>query len=128
MDEEGFFFLVGRKDDLLKVGGHRLNPQEIEDTLMESGLFVEAVVLGLPDTLLGNKLVILAVLTKEDCTENEIFTFFTSNCRNSRSPLKPGSPVRFPKNRAGKSTAKHVSPCSSSQLSLSSEIYLVVTQ
>ena len=55
MDEEGFFFLVGRKDDLLKVGGHRLNPQEIEDTLMESGLFVETVVLGLPDTIAGEQ-------------------------------------------------------------------------
>ena len=48
-DEEGFFFVAGRQDDLLKVGGHRLSPQEIEDTLMESGLFVEAVVLGIPD-------------------------------------------------------------------------------
>ena len=47
-DKDGFFFLVGRKDNLLKVGGHRISPQEIEDTLMETKLFQEVVVLGAP--------------------------------------------------------------------------------
>ena len=37
-DDEGYFYLQGRKDTLLKVGGHRINPQEVEDALMSSSL------------------------------------------------------------------------------------------
>ena len=101
-DSEGFFFLVGRKDDLLKVGGHRLNPQEIEDTLMESGLFVEAVVLGLPDTMLGNKLVILAVPTKENCNENDIFTYCAPRLPKFKIPAEAKFARSLPKKSSGK--------------------------
>jgi acyl-CoA synthetase (AMP-forming)/AMP-acid ligase II len=37
-DREGYLYAVGRKDNLIKMGGHRINPQEIEDAIMESGL------------------------------------------------------------------------------------------
>ena len=46
MDKEGFFYVTGRKDDLVKVGGHRINPQEVEDALIATGLVIEAAVLG----------------------------------------------------------------------------------
>ena len=95
-------FLVGRKDDLLKVGGHRLNPQEIEDTLMESGFFVEVVVLGLPDTMLGNKLVILAVPTNETCTENNIFTYCASRLPKFKVPAEVKFVRSLPKKSSGK--------------------------
>ena len=48
---------VGRKDDLMKVNGHRINPQEIEDAIMETGLVIEAVVLGMPDAIKGHRLI-----------------------------------------------------------------------
>ncbi|MFA7536725.1 MAG: class I adenylate-forming enzyme family protein [Desulfuromonadales bacterium] len=60
-DEDGYFYVVGRKDGLLKVGGHRISPQEIEDALMATGCFVEVVVVGVPDALLGTRLVALGV-------------------------------------------------------------------
>jgi acyl-CoA synthetase (AMP-forming)/AMP-acid ligase II len=101
-DEEGFHFLVGRKDDLLKVGGHRLNPQEIEDTLMASGLCVEATVLGLPDELLGNKLVVLAVPTQESCTDNEIL----AHCSGKLPKYKVPSDVRFTRSLPKKASGK----------------------
>ncbi|OPY00317.1 MAG: Long-chain-fatty-acid--CoA ligase [Syntrophorhabdus sp. PtaB.Bin006] len=101
-DEEGFFFVVGRQDDLLKVGGHRLSPQEIEDTLMESGLFVEAVVLGMPDEFLGNKLVILAVPSNSSCTSNEVMSF----CAGRLPKYKVPSEVRFAKNLPKKTSGK----------------------
>lgn len=101
-DEEGFFFVVGRQDDLLKVGGHRLSPQEIEDTLMESGLFVEAVVLGMPDEFLGNKLVILAVPSNGSCTSNEVMSF----CVGRLPKYKVPSEVRFAKNLPKKTSGK----------------------
>jgi long-chain acyl-CoA synthetase len=52
-DEEGFIFLTGRKKDMLKVGGERVSPKEIEDAIIESGLVHEAAVLGHPDELLS---------------------------------------------------------------------------
>jgi acyl-CoA synthetase (AMP-forming)/AMP-acid ligase II len=58
-DADGFLFVTGRRDSIVKVGGHRVNPQEVEDALMETGLLVEAVVVPVPDDLLGSKLVAL---------------------------------------------------------------------
>ena len=55
-DKDGFYYVTGRKDNLIKSGGHRINPQEIEDGIMDTGLVVEAAVVGIPDTLLGLKL------------------------------------------------------------------------
>jgi len=64
IDEDGFFFIKGRKDSLLKVGGHRTNPQEIEDAVMETDLVVESAVIGVKNDLLGNKLIALATPKK----------------------------------------------------------------
>ena len=72
VDEDGFIFLDGRRDNLLKVGGHRINPQEIEDALMATDLLVEVSVVGLPDDLLGNKLVALTVPLTEACSADNI--------------------------------------------------------
>ncbi|GFO69662.1 long-chain acyl-CoA synthetase [Geomonas limicola] len=60
-DADGYLYVTGRKDDLLKVGGHRIDPQEIEDALMASGQLLEVAVLGVQDELLGKRLVALAV-------------------------------------------------------------------
>jgi long-chain acyl-CoA synthetase len=60
-DEDGFFFVTGRKDEQLKVGGHRIDPQEIEDAIVASGLAAEGLVFGIPDALLGHRLAGLVV-------------------------------------------------------------------
>ena len=67
-DEDGFIYVSGRRDDLVKVGGHRINPREIEDILLATNLIIESAVLGIPDPLLGNKLIALAVPQNGDCT------------------------------------------------------------
>ena len=60
-DKSGFIFLKGRKDNLIKVNGHRINPLEIEDALMTTELAVETAVVGLSDALSGKKLAALVV-------------------------------------------------------------------
>jgi acyl-CoA synthetase (AMP-forming)/AMP-acid ligase II len=55
-DEDGFLYLAGRKDDILKVGGHRVNIQEVEDGLLSVEGVVEAAVIGMKDDLLGHRL------------------------------------------------------------------------
>ena len=54
-DDDGFFYVTGRKDNLIKVNGHRINPQEIEDVLQSTGLTIESAVFATKDDILGNK-------------------------------------------------------------------------
>lgn len=70
-DDEGYFYIIGRKDHQLKVGGHRIHPQEIEEVIMSTGLAKEVAVLALPDHLLGNRLVamIVSCLPQTDATQ-----------------------------------------------------------
>ena len=60
-DEDGYFYVTGRQDDELKIGGHRIDPQEIEDVVVESGLAIEALVFGIPDEAQGQRLAGLIV-------------------------------------------------------------------
>jgi acyl-CoA synthetase (AMP-forming)/AMP-acid ligase II len=53
MDDEGFLFLEGRASDLIKSGGHRIAPAEIEEVLSRAPHVLEAAVCGLPDDVLG---------------------------------------------------------------------------
>jgi len=101
-DAEGFFFLVGRQDDLLKVGGHRLSVQEIEDVLMESRLFVEVAVVGLLDELLGNRLAVLGVPAGDKCSESEVLGV----CINKLARHKVPSEVRFTRTLPKKANGK----------------------
>ncbi len=48
-DQDGFFFVTGRRDDQVKIDGHRINLQEIEDTIIESGQAMECLVFAVPD-------------------------------------------------------------------------------
>jgi len=101
-DEEGFFYLMGRKDDLLKVNGHRISTQEIEDILMESGLFVEAVVLGIPDELLGNRLVTLIVPINGDWDKNKVLYYCSERLPRYKIPVDIKYTGRLPKKTNGK--------------------------
>ena len=55
-DEEGFFFVVGRKKDFIKAGAHRVSAKEIEETILEDEEVHEAAVIGVPDEILGEKI------------------------------------------------------------------------
>ena len=71
-DEEGYFYVVGRKDNILKVGGYRINPQEVESGIMDTGLLSEIAVLGIPDEQLGDRLIALATSKNGKCSKKEI--------------------------------------------------------
>jgi acyl-CoA synthetase (AMP-forming)/AMP-acid ligase II len=101
-DSEGYFYLVGRKDDLLKVGGHRVNPREIEDTLMASGMLLETVVLGLPDGLLGHRLVTLAVPIAAGLNESTLLSYCAERLPKFKLPSEVKLARALPKNANGK--------------------------
>ena len=101
-DEEGFFYLVGRKDSLLKVGGHRINPLEIEDVLLGTGLLIEANVFGIPDDLLGHRLVALATPKNEDCKSEVILNLCASKLPRYQVPSEIKFVRSLPKSASGK--------------------------
>ncbi len=74
VDSEGFFYVTERKDDLVKVGGHRINPAEIEDALMSTGKVIEAAVLSIPDTMLGHKFAAVVVAIQNDIDRDQILS------------------------------------------------------
>ncbi len=101
-DADGYFFVVGRKDNQLKVGGHRVNTQEIEDQIMASGMTIEVAVVGIPDAILGHKLVAVLVPAETGLKMESILL----ECRRSLPAYKvPSSVVKLaalPKNASGK--------------------------
>ena len=72
MDDEGYLYFVGRKDDIIKTRGEKVSPKEVEDVLYSLDGVAEAAILGIPDPTLGQavKAVITlcdgAVLTEQD--------------------------------------------------------------
>ena len=101
-DEDGFFYLTGRKDNLLKVGGHKINPQEVEDAIMETELVVETAVIGVPDDLLGHKMVALVAPKSRDCTEMQLLGSCAEKLPKYKLPGKVKMLRALPKSLSGK--------------------------
>ncbi|MCK5097876.1 MAG: acyl--CoA ligase [Desulfobacteraceae bacterium] len=71
-DNDGYFYLTGRKDNVLKVSGHKVNPQDIEECLMQTRQLVETAVIGIPDKLTGYRLVAICVARDNNFKEMEL--------------------------------------------------------
>ena len=62
VDADGFWYLLGRSDDTLKVAGKRVGPAEVEAAAVAHPAVVEAAAIGIPDALKGESIVVLGVL------------------------------------------------------------------
>jgi acyl-CoA synthetase (AMP-forming)/AMP-acid ligase II len=83
-DAEGFVFLVGRAKDVLKIGGHRVSPSDIEAVLAEHPDVAEVAVAGVPDALVGEAPVALVALRPgAHVTEREL----RQHCGEKLPPL-----------------------------------------
>jgi acetyl-CoA synthetase len=69
-DAEGYFWFVGRADDVIKSAGHLIGPFEVESVLMEHAAVAEAGVIGKPDPVVG-EVVKAFVSLKDGCTAND---------------------------------------------------------
>ncbi len=103
LDQEGFIYLEGRAKTILKIGGHRVSPVEIEHVLMLHPGVSDVAVLGVPDELLGERA--LAVIVRapgEAPSVDELLRF----CRGRLAPHEVPSAVieadGLPRNDAGK--------------------------
>ncbi|MGH7393332.1 MAG: acyl-CoA ligase (AMP-forming), exosortase A system-associated, partial [Candidatus Rokuibacteriota bacterium] len=71
MDQDGFLYFVGRRDNMIKSSGFRISPTEVEEALMQSGLLREAAVVGVPDEVLGQSIKAFVVAREEVVTDSE---------------------------------------------------------
>ena len=100
-DEDGFYFLVDRKKDVIISGGENLYPVQIEDFLAAYPKVHDVAVIGLPDKRLGEiAAAIIQIKEGMTCTESEINQFCTDLPRYKRPRKIIFAPV--PRNATGK--------------------------
>jgi acyl-CoA synthetase (AMP-forming)/AMP-acid ligase II len=101
-DDDGFFFLTGRAKEMLKIGGHRVSPREIEQALLEHPAVIEVAVAGVPDGVSGEAAAAFVVTDDLSVEEAELKRL----CRRTLPPYKvPRSIVfleKLPRNHSGK--------------------------
>ena len=103
MDEEGYFFIVDRKKDMIIASGYNIYPRDVEEVLYQHPKIKEAVVVGVPDEYRGETVKAYIVLKEgETATADEIVEF----CRNRLARFKVPKLIEFrtqlPKTIVGK--------------------------
>ncbi|MBW1785049.1 MAG: long-chain-fatty-acid--CoA ligase [Deltaproteobacteria bacterium] len=103
MDEDGYVFLVDRKDDMIISGGFNIYPREVEDVLYMHPAVLEAAVFGVPDDKWGEAIK-AAVSLKEgmDASEEEIIDHCKKQLASYKKPLSVDFIKDLPKNAYGK--------------------------
>lgn len=71
MDEDGFLYFVGRRDEMIKTSGYRVSPTEVEEVVYGSGKVSEAVALGVPHETQGQAIVVVATPPPEGPMDEE---------------------------------------------------------
>jgi acetyl-CoA synthetase len=105
-DEDGYFWYVGRTDDLIKSSGYRIGPFEVESVIMEHPAVLECAVTGVPDEIRGNVIKATIVLTKNYTPSEELKKEIQDYVKSHTAPYKYPRIVEFvnelPKTISGK--------------------------
>ena len=103
MDSEGYFYFVGRKDDIIKSRGEKVAPKEIEAALFELPDVVEAAVIGVDDPILGQAIKAFVVLQPgSQLTERDVLRHCRANLEDFMVPQMVELRNTLPKNAGGK--------------------------
>ncbi|GBC61497.1 acetate--CoA ligase [Desulfonema ishimotonii] len=105
-DADGYFWFVGRGDDIIKTSGHMVGPFEVESVLTEHPAVAEAGVIGLPDPMLGERVAAFVSLrpgmTPDAALHRDILGFARKRLGPAVAPREIVFQEILPKNRAGK--------------------------
>ena len=106
-DSDGYFWLLGRADDILKVAGHRIGTAELESSLVSHIDVAEAAVCGIPDEIKG-EVIVAFVVTKQKIKKSvdALRVELRETVRNGIGPIATPQQIYFvaklPKTRSGK--------------------------
>ncbi len=105
-DKDGYFWIVGRIDDVLNVAGHRLGTSEVESALVSHPLVAEAAVVGRPDEIKGQGVVAFVTLKTGVKAEPALKEELRQHVGHSIGAIAKPDEIRFadslPKTRSGK--------------------------
>lgn len=105
-DEDGYFWIMGRIDDVIKVSGHRLGTAEIESSLVSHNAVAEAAVVGYPHDIKGEAIYAFVTLKENVTKTNDLKAELVTHVRNSIGPIAKPEKLQFadalPKTRSGK--------------------------
>ena len=107
-DEDGYFWFVGRADDVIKSSGYRIGPFEVESALMTHPSVVECAITGVPDEIRGQIVKATIVLSKDfkDKAGEELIKELQDHVKNVTAPYKYPRVIEFvdelPKTISGK--------------------------
>ncbi len=105
-DEDGYFWFVGRTDDVIKSSGYRIGPFEVESALLEHPSVLECAVTGVPDPMRGQIIKATVVLTKGYAPSDALVKELQEHVKRVTAPYKYPRLVEFvpelPKTISGK--------------------------
>src|SRR4029079_13458254 len=105
-DEDGYFWIMGRVDDVINVAGHRLSTMEVESALVSHPEVAEAAVVGKPDELKGQAIVAFVTPRKGVAADPALAAALRDHVVAQIGALARPQEIRFadalPKTRSGK--------------------------
>jgi len=105
-DEGGYFWLLGRADEVIKVAGHRLGTLELENATVSHEAVAEAAAIAKPDEVKGEAVAIFAILREGYKSSDELEKEIKTHIRNTVGPIATPERVflvsKLPKTRSGK--------------------------
>jgi len=103
MDEDGWFYIVDRKKDMINVSGYKVWPREVEDVLYTHEQVKEAAVVGVPDEYRGETVKAFVALKEDDSvTEEELIAFCKERMADYKYPRQVEVMDELPKTATGK--------------------------
>lgn len=111
-DKEGYYWFVGRKDDIIKSSGYRIGPFEVESALMEHPAVLECAITGAPDPLRGQIVKATIILNKGYEPSDELKKALQEHVKRATAPYKYPRIIEFvselPKTISGKIKRKDI--------------------
>ena len=105
-DKDGYFWILGRLDDVINISGHRIGTAEIESALVGHDSVAEAAAVGRPDDLKGSALVVFVTLKSGTQPSNDLSEALKKQVVKEIGPVAKPDEIRFsealPKTRSGK--------------------------
>jgi long-chain acyl-CoA synthetase len=108
-DDDGYLYMVGRKDDIIKTKGEKVSPREVENVLYSHPRIAEAAVVGVPDSVLGNAIcAFVSLKAGETLTELDVRGFCVDRLEDFMVPKIVQFRDSLPKSANGKIAKKEL--------------------
>ena len=105
-DDEGYYWITGRVDDVLNVSGHRLGTAEVESALVTHEAVAEAAVVGMPHEIKGQGIYAFVILNADHSADADLQQSLIKTVRQQIGPIATPDQIQFapglPKTRSGK--------------------------